>query len=299
MARPARAWPGTTCVALETVIAPRKLHSKQQIRTANYVLQTSDPSGINAAGKGSNVGQGVVIHYAAEILRRAWDTTGEARYLAGIEERAAKMLDLEPKFTDDLAHRVLFFRRVFPADYASLKGNSAEAQRLVERAKQQVERDERALARDRSATTARGDLRRARSIPMPTPRRPRWRSTRWSRWEPTGTIRPWPAASQALLKMQHPYGLWNRSARTGFVTTSYVLHTLSRLYPDAQPKLSRQRSRARSPANRCSTRSRGCGGWRKCEAWSAAATDELAGAGSRTDAGAARRTRVRRSATGR
>ena len=45
----------------ETVIAPRKLHSMQQIRTANYMLQTSDPSGINAAGKGSNVGQAVVI----------------------------------------------------------------------------------------------------------------------------------------------------------------------------------------------------------------------------------------------
>ena len=118
---------GHNVLTLETVIAPRKLHSMQQIRTANYILQTSDPSGINAAGKGSNVGRGVVIHYAAEILRRAWDKTGEARYLAGIEERAAKMLDVEPKFTDDLAHRVLFFRRVFPADYAALKGNSAEA----------------------------------------------------------------------------------------------------------------------------------------------------------------------------
>ena len=40
--------------------------------------------------------------------------------------------------------------------------------------------------------------------------------------------------------MQHPYGLWNRSARTGFVTTSYVMHTLSRLYPDAPPKLTRK-----------------------------------------------------------
>ena len=40
--------------------------------------------------------------------------------------------------------------------------------------------------------------------------------------------------------MQHPYGLWNRSARTGFVTTAYVLHTLSRLFPDEQPKLRRQ-----------------------------------------------------------
>src|SRR5439155_1808554 len=40
--------------------------------------------------------------------------------------------------------------------------------------------------------------------------------------------------------MQHPYGLWNRSAKTGFVTTSYVMHALSRLYPDNSPKLGRQ-----------------------------------------------------------
>ena len=66
---------GHNVLTLETVVAPRKLHSTQQIRTANYMLQTSDPSGINAAGKGSNVGQAVVIHYAAEILRRAWDKT--------------------------------------------------------------------------------------------------------------------------------------------------------------------------------------------------------------------------------
>jgi hypothetical protein len=53
---------GHNVLTLETVVAPRKLHSKQQIRTANYVLQTSDPSGINAAGQGSNVGRAVVIH---------------------------------------------------------------------------------------------------------------------------------------------------------------------------------------------------------------------------------------------
>ena len=36
----------------------------------------------------------------------------------------------------------------------------------------------------------------------------------------------------ALLRMQDPYGRWNRNALTGFVTTAYSLHALSRLYPD-------------------------------------------------------------------
>ena len=34
---------------LEAVIPPRKLHSAQQIRTANYILQSADPTGINDA----------------------------------------------------------------------------------------------------------------------------------------------------------------------------------------------------------------------------------------------------------
>jgi hypothetical protein len=48
-----------------------------------------------------------------------------------------------------------------------------------------------------------------------------------------------PAAAkgvQALLALQDPYGRWNRAAKTGFVTTSYVLNTLARLYPD-KPQL--------------------------------------------------------------
>jgi hypothetical protein len=70
---------GHNVLTAESVIEPRKLHSKQQIRTANYILQSNDPGGINAAGRGSNVGQSVVIHYSSEILRRACvPGTGEA-----------------------------------------------------------------------------------------------------------------------------------------------------------------------------------------------------------------------------
>ena len=38
----------------------------------------------------------------------------------------------------------------------------------------------------------------------------------------------------ALLRMQDSYGRWNRNALTGFVTTAYSLHALSRLYPEAR-----------------------------------------------------------------
>ncbi len=136
---------GYNVTTAETVIAPRKLHSMQQIRTANYILQTSDPSGINAAGKGSNVGQAVVIRYASEILRRAWDKTRDDRYLSGIEERATKMLAVAPKFTDDLAHRIVFFRQVFPADYVQLRNGSERATQLVKSIDEQVQRDAQAL----------------------------------------------------------------------------------------------------------------------------------------------------------
>jgi hypothetical protein len=230
---------GHNVLTAEAVIAPRKLHSMQQVRTANYVLQTSDPSGINAAGKGSNVGQAVVMHYAAEILRRAWDTTGEARYLIGIEIRAGKLLSFEPKFTDDIAHRVLFFRRVLPADYAAIKGNAAEAQQLLGRVKVQLQADEAALRNSQREDGGWGfSPGKVDSTADPSPT-----ALAIDALIALGADKDDPAVARgvrALLAMQHPYGLWNRSARTGFVTTSYVMHTLSRLFPEAQPKRTRQ-----------------------------------------------------------
>jgi hypothetical protein len=229
---------GHNVLTLESVVPPRKLHSKQQIRTANYVLQTSDPSGINAAGKGSNVGRGVVIHYAAEILRRGWDSTMDARYLAGIEQRASEMLKVQPQYTDDLAHRVMFFRRVFPADYAALIGDSPESRDVVARIEEQLKRDEQALRssqRDDGAWGFSPGRVDDTSDPAPT-------ALAIDALAALGASADDPAVKRgtaALLAMQHPYGLWNRSARTGFVTTSYVLHALSRLYPDERPKLSR------------------------------------------------------------
>ena len=81
---------GHNVATLEQLMAPRKLQSKQQIRTANFVLQSSDPGGVNAAGPGSNVGQAVVYNYAGEILRVAWDKTHDAKYFEALEEKAER-----------------------------------------------------------------------------------------------------------------------------------------------------------------------------------------------------------------
>ena len=44
---------------------------------------------------------------------------------------------------------------------------------------------------------------------------------------------------KALLGMQDSYGRWNRAALTGFVTTAYSIHALSKLYPahDTAPEI--------------------------------------------------------------
>ena len=220
---------------LEAVIPPRKLHSAQQIRTANYILQSADPTGINAAGKGSNVGQAVVFHYAGEILRTALDKTGEQRYLDGIVEKARKLLDLQPKFTDDLAHRILFFQRVFPSTDRRIKEGSEEMRKLVEQARSQLESDERTLRASQREDGAWGftpGIVDPVADPAPT-------ALAIDALVSLAASQTDPAAAKgvrALLALQDPYGRWNRAAKTGFVTTSYVLNTLARLYPD-KPQL--------------------------------------------------------------
>ncbi len=105
---------GHAVVALERFAAPRKLQSLQSIRAANYVCQTTDPGGINAAGPGANVGKGVVFNYSGEVVAAAWQKTGDLKYFQQLEDKARKMLTISPKYTDDLAHRIEFFCRYFP-----------------------------------------------------------------------------------------------------------------------------------------------------------------------------------------
>jgi HEAT repeat protein len=272
------------CTA-EGVWPARKLHSMQAIRAANHVLQTADPSGINAAGPGSNVGQAVVYNYAGEILRTAWDRTGHPRYLAALEEKAEKMLAVQPKFTDDLAHRIEFFKRFFPPDYLNQNLRARKAQqalppeppesipfqepgkpgsetpkparfpqykildaeaaaKLADGIHQQLARDEvrlRAIQNtdgtwgfDPGKFSEDGKIWKTDEQFDPAPT-----ALALIALQALGHSTDDPAISrgvQALLRTQDPYGRWNKSAQTGFVTTAYALHALSRLYPMSPAK---------------------------------------------------------------
>ncbi|MDX2030457.1 MAG: HEAT repeat domain-containing protein [Blastocatellia bacterium] len=275
------------CTA-ERVAPARKLHSKQAWRAANHVLQTADPSGINAAGPGSNVGQSVVYSYSGEILRTAWDRTGHPRYLAAIEEKAERMLGVLPRYSDDLSHRIEFFKRFFPQDYLaqsrkaratqktlppeppeppapkpSTDGKPVEppparfpryqlleeeaAAKLVARIEEQIAKDEARLRAIQNADGSWG------FDPGKT-------SDGGRSWKTDGLSDPAPTALalialqamgrgpgdpsvdrgvQALLRVQDPYGRWNKAAQTGFVTTAYSMHALARLFPAADPKPAR------------------------------------------------------------
>ena len=279
---------GHNVCTVERVVSPRKLHSQQLIRVANHVLQTADPSGINAAGPGSNVGQAVVFSFAGEILYTAWNRTSHPRYFAAMEKKAQEILKVEPKYSDDLSHRIEFFHRFFPQNYLEqnqraqklqkeIKPLSAkkvkkvvtsskkkepkvaefpeyrilstdESQKLWSQIRQKIIKDEKRLRRIQNSDGSWG------FDPGKT-------QTGSGSWETDGKSDPAPTALalialeslgyrandpaisrgvEALLKMQKPYGLWNESAQTGFVTTGYALHALSRLFPASPVNFSRK-----------------------------------------------------------
>jgi HEAT repeats/Squalene-hopene cyclase C-terminal domain len=276
------------CTA-ERVWPARKLHSMQAIRAANHVLQTADPSGINAAGPGSNVGQAVVVNYAGEILRTAWDRTGHPRYFAALEEKAEKMLAVQPKYSDDLAHRIEFFQRFFPNNYLEQSRKAREAQQALpplppaptpapapaaakpgappkpaefpaytlldaEAAQKLLARIQEQLVKDEA---------RLRAVQNPDGTwgfDPGKLPEDGKSWKTDGQYDPAPTALglialqalgygtddpaiargvKVLLSKQDPYGRWNKTAQTGFVTTAYALHALSRLYPATPEKPAR------------------------------------------------------------
>ena len=242
----------------ERAFRPKKLHAYQQRRTANYVLQTNDPKGINAAGKGSNFGPNVVFKFAAEILERAWRDINDPRYFFGLEEKARKIVatgDDGMKVSDDLGHRIEFFYRLWPKYYPSIVGRLthspervAEAERFHAKFAGQVRRDlERLTALQQEDGSWGFDLGLAQD-----------KGNAWRRLEEPGDPAPTAVAligleaagfgpedsrikraTKWLLADQYPYGLWNISAQTGFVTTAYVIRALSRLYPK-QPEGDRQ-----------------------------------------------------------
>ena len=243
---------GRNVVLHERTFQPKRLHSYQQRRTANYVLQTADPQGINAAGKGSNFGPNVVFKFAAEILERAWRDSGEERYLEGVVDKAEKIVatgDNQIKVSDDLGHRIEFYYDLLPPkELAELDAGSELAQRAAELLpafRKQVERDlQRLLALQQDDGSWGFDL----GVHDES-------TDTWTRIDDLGDAAPTAVALIALraaghgpdsppvrravdwlLANQFEYGLWNRSAQTGFVTNAYVIRALSRLFPgDAKP----------------------------------------------------------------
>ena len=222
---------GFNASTAEDFVSPRRLHSMQQIRAANHVLQSADPSGINAAGPGSNVGPAVVYRFAGKILAEAYKKTRNEKYLIALEEKAERLLATSPKYADDLANRILFATDIF------------------------IARDENLAARLKSQALA--DLRRLRQLQRPDGM---WQfdpgtsadGFTWTVKVDDKDVDPAPTALAltalsamgftdqdpqvkrgvaALLRVQDPYGRWNNHALTGMVTTAYSIHALSRLYP--------------------------------------------------------------------
>ena len=243
---------GRNVVLHERTFGPKKLHSYQQKRTANYVLQTNDPQGINAAGKGSNFGPNVVFKFAAEILERAWRDSGEEKYLAGVVEKAEKIVatgDVQLRVTDDLGHRIEFFHDLLPREeLAKLDAASELGKRvheLLPAFRKQVDRDmKRLLALQQEDGSWGFDLgvhdqatdswNRIDEDGDPAPTAVALIALRAAGHGPDSP--PVKRAVQWLLDKQFEYGLWNRSAQTGFVTNAYVIRSLSRLFPgDAKP----------------------------------------------------------------
>ncbi len=208
---------GFNVVMAEMLTGPKRLHSTQQVRTANFMLQSADPSGINAAGPGSNYGQAVVYRFAGTILERAWRDTKNPKYFEALEEKAEKLLALKAKYTDDPANRVEFFRKIFP-----MAGHKLEAKIL-----DQLHEDEWSLRKSQKPEGCWGFDAKGDCDPAPT-------ALALTAFGALGIDDRDEAVRKGvdwLLKAQDPYGRWNKSALTGFVTTAYVEHALSRLYP--------------------------------------------------------------------
>ena len=243
---------GRNIVLHERTHSPKQVHAQWQQRTANYVLQTADPKGINAAGRGSNFGPNVVFKFAAEVLERAWRDTGEPRYFFGIEEKGRKILATQDdiRVTDDFGHRVEFVHRIWPVDYVEQVRQLTNSPRRIAEA-EKLDADLRA----RAAT----DLSRILTLQREDGG---WGFNAGKADDDGRWVRPddhsYPAATavalialeaagytaddpvvkrgvQWLLDNQYPYGLWNAAAATGFVTSAYAIRALSRLHPAPEP----------------------------------------------------------------
>ena len=259
---------GHSVVSIERFRPPRKLQSKQAIRAANFILQSGDPGGINAAGPGANVGKGVVYNYTAEILFEQWKATGEPKYFRALEDKARKVLEVDPKYTDDMAHRIECLRRYFPQNYIKVAAQVAKQEKEHPKQTNRVPYDgKKPTAQEVAALWKRinkqvdADIVRLRAVQnkdgswgfnpgKSSDGGKTWTTPKDNKPEPSPTalaLIGFQAAGfgpddptvakgiKALLKLQHPSGYWKGQSQTGFVSTSYAMHALSRLFPTERP----------------------------------------------------------------
>jgi hypothetical protein len=236
---------GRNIAIAERVRRPSALHAHQIVRVANYIVRTPDPKAINAAGKGANYGPIVPHEFAAEVLRRVWDDTGDPKYLRALEERIESAFDPENDkrnnaVTDDLGHRLELAGRVWPIDYAE----SVEAilrDPRYSRGDEPAELIERARTLDERVRSGMlGDEARLRELQLEDGSWPFARDGSGKVGHPAPTAVALaglhaigrrtddPAVTRGiafLLSTQEPQGLW-RGGETGFVTTAYVLRAL-------------------------------------------------------------------------
>ena len=246
---------GRNIVLHERAFRPKKLHGYQQRRTANYVLQTDDPKGINAAGRGSNFGPNVVFKFAGEILHRAWKDTEDPKYFFGLEEKARRIVetgDDKIKVSDDLGHRIEFFYRLWPRDYPDLVAHLTGDQERVREALEFQKQFEAQVHRDLQRLLA---LQQEDGSWGFEPGLTRDEGKTWTAGQEPGDAAPTAVALIALhsvghtvddpvvkravgwlLTNQFPYGLWNKSAQTGFVTTAYAIRALGLLFPEVRKR---------------------------------------------------------------
>ena len=255
---------GHAVVSIERFRKPRTLQGHQAIRAANFILQSGDPGGINAAGPGANVGKGVVFNYTGEVLFEAWRATGDPKYFRGMEDKARRILDVRPVYTDDMGHRVEFLKRYFPPDYPATAARVAaeeknesramsrvpykghvttpeEANKLAKRIKTQVAADLQRLRQTQNADGTWGfdpgkssDGGKTWQAPAKNAPEPSPTALALIAFQAAGRGPDDPTVKkgiQGLLGLQHPSGYWKGKSQTGFVSTGYSLHALARLFP--------------------------------------------------------------------
>ena len=192
-----------------------------------------------------------------EILHRAWKDTEDPKYFFGLEEKAKRIVDTgddKIKVSDDLGHRIEFFHRLWPRNYPEVVAHLTEDEERVREAQEFQKLFEAQVQRDLQRLLA---LQQEDGSWGFEPGLTGDEGKTWRRVQETGDAAPTAVALIALhsagrtaedpvlkravgwlMANQFPYGLWNKAAQTGFVTTAYAIRALGQLFPEVRKRAS-------------------------------------------------------------